>query len=283
MYTYFSQLSFVKILLVFLIAQILGSALAVGWLELFPIISKYPDLGFEILRAWPSIILILWFLYDMGQKWVSLLPDFQLIRKQIRISDIASISLFNILIGLFSIYTILYSVVYFLPLENLTKLWESNGIAEETTLVGVIAAAIVAICLAPIAEEFIFRWFLFTKLQTKFSPWISMIFSSLLFSATHFSVSFITTFLFALVLCIVFYKTRNIALTILLHIINNTFVSIVQIAGILFSHSSSKDLNPSEISFQFYTIALPCLLVSLLLGYYLIQKRKLLHLDSTFM
>jgi hypothetical protein len=34
-------------------------------MELIPAIANYPDVGFEILRASPNILLILWFLYDM--------------------------------------------------------------------------------------------------------------------------------------------------------------------------------------------------------------------------
>ena len=282
MYQYFNLSKVLIIVFVFILAQVLGSALAVVCIEVLPSLSKYPDAGFEILRGCPNLLIIIWFFYDFHKKGYSLTDEFKAMRVQIELKDFFSILLFNIFIGLFSVYAIIFAVVNFLPADQLDSMSKSNGITGETTLTGSIIGGVVAVFLAPLAEEFIFRGFLFTKFQIKFSVWISMIISSLLFGAIHFSISSITTFLFGLSLCIVFYKTKNLAIPILLHVLNNAIVSIISIYSKMFVSSSSKDISLHEISKQFYEIALPCLVVSLALAYFLIKKRHFLELDKPF-
>lgn len=282
MYQYFTLSKVVTIVIVFILAQVLGSALAVGLIEVMPSLSKYPDAGFEILRGGPNLLLIIWFLYDFHKKGYSLRDEFKAMRNKIELKDFFSILLFNILIGLFSVYAIIFAVVHFLPADQLDNMTKSNGLTGVTTLTGSVIGGIVAVFLAPLAEEFIFRGFLFTKFQTKLSVWVSMIISSILFGAIHFSISSITTFLFGLSLCIVFYKTKNLAIPILLHVLNNAIVSITSIYSKMFVSSSSEDISLHKISQQFYEIALPCLVVSLALAYFLIKKRHFLQLDKSF-
>ena len=282
MYSYFTQVNVIKVLIVFIIAQIAGSALAVGIMEFLPSAIHAPDFGFELLRAGPSILLILWFILDMRKNNVDIAQDFRMISQQIQWKDLLAILGFNVLIGLFSIYAIIYGVIHFLPADSLTNLSNANGISTQKTTLGVLFGAIGAIFFAPLAEEFIFRGFLFTKFQKKFSVWISIVLSSILFGAIHFSMSAITTFLFAVSLCIVFYKTKNLAIAIVLHILNNTLVSGLEVVNELFLKSGSQDLSITEISQQFYTVGLPCLLGSLLFAYYLIAKRDFLKLDKPF-
>lgn len=279
---YFTKSKVLTIVIVFILAQVLGSALAVGCIEVLPSLSKYPDAGFEILRGGPNLVLIIWFLYDFHKKGYSLVDEFKAMRNKIELKDFFSILLFNILIGLFSVYAIIFAVVNFMPADQLDSMSKSNGISGISTLTGSIIGGVVAVFLAPLAEEFIFRGFLFTKFQTKLSVWVSMIICSVLFGAIHFSISAITTFLFSLSLCIVFYKTKNLAIPILLHVLNNAFVSILSISSKMFISSSSEEISLNGISKQFYEIGLPCLAVSLVLAYFLIKKRQFLQLDKPF-
>lgn len=282
MYQYFTQSKVLTIVIVFLLAQVLGSVLAVGIIEVFPGLSKYPDAGFEILRGGPSLLLLIWFLYDFHKKGYSLADEFRAMRNHIALKDFFSILFFNILIGLFSVYAIIFAVVHFLPADQLDSMTQSNGLTGVSTLTGSIIGGIVAVFLAPLAEEFIFRGFLFTKLRVRLSIGVSMVISSILFAAIHFSISSITTFLFGLSLCIVFYKTRNLAIPILLHVFNNAIVSLIDIYSKMFVSSSSEDISLSVISKQFYEIGLPCLVVALALAYFLIAKRHFLKLDRPF-
>lgn len=280
---YFIQSKIITIVVVFVLAQLLGSALAVSIIEIFPNLSKFPDAGFEVLRGGPSLLLIIWFLFDFQKKGFSLIDEFKTIRTQIGLKDLFSILLFNILMGLFSVYTIIFVVINFLPADQLESMTKSNGLTGVTTLTGSIIGGVVAVFLAPLAEEFIFRGFLFAKFQTKLSIWASMIFSSVLFGAIHFSISSITTFIFGMCLCIIFYKTNNLAIPIVIHILNNAIVSTIDIYSKIFLPSSSDDISLTKISEQFYEIAIPCLIISIVLAYYLIKKRRLLKLDEKFM
>lgn len=283
MYNYFSNINFLLAVIVFVLAQVAGSALAVGFVELFPALAPYPDATFEVLRGAPNLLVILWFLYDMRRKRVDIGADFRIILRQISIGDIAAITVFNVLDGLFSIYGFIYAAVKFLPTDALSQMAGSNGLAGSTTLVGVLFGGFVAVMLAPPAEEFIFRGVLFTRFQKSLPLWVSMVLSSVLFGAIHFSISAVTTFLFALTLCIVVYKTRNIALAIVLHAINNGFVSLVQVLGELLSNSSKEALSLAQISAQFYAIGLPCLLGAVGLAVYLVIRRDFLRLDRPFL
>ncbi len=282
MQQYFTKSKIFLIIIVFVIAQILGSGLAVGIVELLPWLSKYPDASFEILRGGPSLLLILWFLYDFRKKGFSLINEFKGVRNHIGYKDFFAILLFNIFIGLFSVYAIIYLVVQFMPADQLSNMAHSNDLAGVTTLTGTVLGGIVAVFLAPLAEEFIFRGFLFTKFQAKFSVWVSMVLSSILFAAIHISLSSITTFLFGLSLCIVFYKTKNLAIPILLHVLNNAIVSTIAIYGALFPQPKTTDVSFDGISQDFYRIAVPCFVIAMLLGYYLVKKRNMLRLDKPF-
>lgn len=283
MYNYFTNINVLHAVLAFLAAQVAGTALAVGSAQLFPALAPYPDATFEVLRGAPNLLVILWFLYDMRKKRVDIGADFRNILRQITLGDMAAITAFNVLAGLFSIYGIIYAAVKFLPTDALSQMSGSNGLAGNTTLLGILFGAFVAVLLAPPAEEFIFRGVLFTRLQKILPLGVCMVLSSVLFAAIHFSISAVTTFLFALTLCVVVYKTKNIALAIVLHAINNGFVSLVQVAGELLSKPGKGDLSLAQISTQFYAIGLPCLLGAVGLAYYLIRKRGFLQLDRPFL
>ncbi|MEO7309838.1 MAG: CPBP family intramembrane glutamic endopeptidase [Chitinophagaceae bacterium] len=80
--------------------------------------------------------------------------------------------------------------------------------------------------LPAITEELIFRGTLQNLLSrwTKW-PWLSIIFTSLLFSAIHMSwYGFIARFALGVILGTIFYYTRNIWLNIMAHFINNALV-----------------------------------------------------------
>lgn len=284
MYQYFTQVRVMPVVIAFILAQIIGSAMAIGIIEVFPSLSAYPDLGFEILRTIPNILVILWFLYDMRKHRVDVRKDISTFRSQIAFQDLLALFVFNIAIGLFSVYAILYGAIALFPEQIMAGLSESNGLAKTTTLWGTLFGSISAVFCAPIAEEFIFRGFLFTKLRMRFSMGVAIVCSSLLFSAIHFSLSFVTTFLFAIILCIVFYKTKNIVIPIVLHMLNNSLVSIFSLWGAVWGGKEISDtLNISQISFQFYAIGLPCFFIAIVVAYFLIQKRKFLQLGTPFL
>jgi membrane protease YdiL (CAAX protease family) len=86
---------------------------------------------------------------------------------------------------------------------------------------------------APVFEELFFRKFLFGKLLEKNKVLVSVIISSLCFSAIHFETpsSLISTFIFGVIACLIYLRTKNIWYTIAMHFLNNLFSTLYSIYG----------------------------------------------------
>lgn len=77
---------------------------------------------------------------------------------------------------------------------------------------------------APILEELIFRGIILDGLLKRYSPLKSIIISSILFGIVHLNPwQFISAFIIGLFSGWVYYKTRNLTLSILIHFVNNLF------------------------------------------------------------
>jgi membrane protease YdiL (CAAX protease family) len=109
-----------------------------------------------------------------------------------------------------------------LGIENLHGWWQN-----------VLAFVSLAI-LPPIAEETLFRGFLFKGLRRKWPFWLSAIVTSLMFAVAHgqFNVG-VDVFALSLVLCYIVEKTDSIFIGITIHILKNTFAFIVLFTSLL--------------------------------------------------
>lgn len=74
--------------------------------------------------------------------------------------------------------------------------------------------------LAPVVEEFMFRGVLLKRLIGKTSTWGGIVLSSLFFGLLHLEV--VGAFLFGVVASLLYLRTRNLLVPILLHILNNS-------------------------------------------------------------
>ncbi len=81
------------------------------------------------------------------------------------------------------------------------------------------ATGFVLAIIAPIAEEFVFRGLILNRLIAAFGFWNGIGISSLIFGIFH--INFFGAFLFAVVASLLYLKTGNLLLPILLHIANN--------------------------------------------------------------
>jgi membrane protease YdiL (CAAX protease family) len=80
---------------------------------------------------------------------------------------------------------------------------------------------------SPIAEEFIFRGLLLNRLIKKTNRWGGILISSLLFAAMHMHAEkLIATFLFGIIASLIYLKTKNLFIPILLHILHNSLAFI---------------------------------------------------------
>lgn len=79
--------------------------------------------------------------------------------------------------------------------------------------------------LAPVAEEFMFRGLLLKRLAHKTSMWSGIIISSFLFGILHADI--IGAFLFGIVASLLYLRTGNLLIPILMHMLNNSLAVIV--------------------------------------------------------
>ena len=89
---------------------------------------------------------------------------------------------------------------------------------------GYIAFTIFAVAiLAPVVEEFMFRGVLLKRMIGKTSMWGGILIFSLLFGVLHLDI--IGAFLFGVVASLLYLRTNNLLVPILLHIINNSLAA----------------------------------------------------------
>jgi membrane protease YdiL (CAAX protease family) len=108
--------------------------------------------------------------------------------------------------------------------------------ADQSTF-GLIAAGVMIICVAPVAEEFFFRGFFYGALRTKFSAVVAAGIDGLLFGLIHFEggtdgLLIVPPLAFlGFAFCLVYERTRSLYTTIALHSINNAIAYAVQADG----------------------------------------------------
>ena len=97
----------------------------------------------------------------------------------------------------------------------------SSVITEESNL----HFFILAVVLAPLVEELVFRGLLFSRLTAKWGMIRAMVVSSLAFGLLHFNP--IGAFVFGVVACVLYVRTRTLIVPIVLHALNNFIVWIL--------------------------------------------------------
>lgn len=137
-------------------------------------------------------------------------------------------------------YFVVYVVVVTIAssLSSLIDLDQPQKIGFEEAY-GAVNLAVVYVSLAilpPIAEEVLFRGFLFTSLRRKYKFLTAAIFTSVLFGIAHLQfgsgapllwVAFIDTFILSIVLCYLRETTKSLWASIILHGLKNSIAYVV--------------------------------------------------------
>lgn len=90
-----------------------------------------------------------------------------------------------------------------------------------------IAMMIKSTVTGPIVEEFICRGLLLNRLIKKTNMWGGILISSLVFAALHLQTEkLIATFLFGIIASLIYLKTKNLFIPILIHILHNSLAFI---------------------------------------------------------
>lgn len=120
-----------------------------------------------------------------------------------------------------------YILAHLIP-GFLVELLTEGDMIDTTTfsnILGVVSACI----FAPVMEEVIFRGFFLNRMAYKWGIKPAIIVSSLIFGFGHIDV--VGAFLFGLIMCLLYIKTRSLWTPIIVHALNNTIVTIIQFSG----------------------------------------------------
>jgi membrane protease YdiL (CAAX protease family) len=129
--------------------------------------------------------------------------------------------------GAYFVLSAIYSALVAPPCD---KLPDDLGV-KDSTLLAVIAGVFV-IGIAPVAEEFFFRGFLFQSLRKSLSVWIAAPASGLIFGVLHFAPDkLVPLAILGTALAYVFHRTRSLWPCIMLHALNNTIAFTVLLSG----------------------------------------------------
>jgi len=126
--------------------------------------------------------------------------------------------------GAIAYYVVTFVYQQLLDLHATDKLPSAFGSVRTSTLAMLCAAGFVCV-VAPIAEEFFFRGFLFGVLRRWRGPWVAAVLTSILFGAVHAGSAPIEDLIplgfFGFVLCMVRWRTGSIYPGMALHSLNN--------------------------------------------------------------
>jgi membrane protease YdiL (CAAX protease family) len=260
-------------MIVFVLAQLIGTVLAIGLANQAPEWVARPGLGLEVLRGIPALLIILVVWLELAIRNIKVTPSLTQIFQRVAPVDVAAITLFNLAIGILSIVTILLSIHHYSP----DSLREALTPSQSSLVVLWIGAA-TSTTLAPVSEEIVFRGWLFNGLRRRLHLWPAIILSSLAFAAIHPSISSFTTFIFGVSAAIVYYKTQNLWASILIHALNNLLISAQSIIEHVLIRLGLVNANASMNSVA-YTLGLPSGLLAILLGVYLVRKKHFFNLQ----
>ena len=133
----------------------------------------------------------------------------------------------------FILYLILIAIgleLFDRPLFDFSKIYDYFSGAElkpfefsESSNLSILYRGISVLIIAPIFEELFFRKFLFGEVLKKHSLTISILVSSICFSIIHLPSyrNLLPTFIFGIIACLIYNRTKNIIYTIILHFLTN--------------------------------------------------------------
>ncbi|HYP47361.1 MAG TPA: CPBP family intramembrane glutamic endopeptidase [Thermoleophilaceae bacterium] len=130
-------------------------------------------------------------------------------------------------VGMVSFYV--FAIAYTAIVQPDAEQTVAEDLGAEDGTLGLIAAGVMVMCVAPIAEEFFFRGFFYGALRSRFRPIGAALIAGLLFGLIHFDFSGSDALLIlpplavlGVVFCLVYERTGSLYPPIALHALNNT-------------------------------------------------------------
>lgn len=121
-------------------------------------------------------------------------------------------------IGIWLVFNILYKAIgksddYAINIVN-----DIKGLRNH---LDTIIYVLMAVVIAPITEECVYRGMLYSPFRKKYGPIIASIFNALLFAGGHFGPSIGPFFITGMLFCLLYEKTESIVSCIIAHGVNN--------------------------------------------------------------
>ncbi len=129
---------------------------------------------------------------------------------------------------------------------------------------------VTAVIIAPVAEELVCRGLLLHRLTYKWNIKAAIIVSSVIFGAMH-GYNAVGSFVFALMMCILYLKTKSLKVSIAFHMLNNLLVCVLAMIGMLYL-PARKMITIAEIRSGWPGALALCIISASFLSYYLYKN-----------
>lgn len=163
------------------------------------------------------------------------------------------------------------------PLTNLFPVPDQFHELFETMFSKTIPAFITVVIVAPVLEELIFRGIILEGFLRNYSPIKAILWTNILFGLAHLNPwQFIGAFLVGIFISWVYYKTKNLALPVFIHFINN-------LLSYLFLYFTNKPVMEASLrdvftgSSGYYTMIIACII---LLGLFFMFSGRIFPIKS---
>jgi len=140
------------------------------------------------------------------------------------------------------------------PLTNLIPMPEEVEELFEQMFSKSVPAFFTAVILAPVLEELIFRGIVLEGFLKNYSPVKAILLANVLFGLAHLNPwQFVGAFLMGILISWVYYKTRNLVLPVLMHLLNNLLSFLfLYLSDVSFAEATLRDFFASPL--VYYTL-----------------------------
>ena len=203
--------------------------LIVGLSLNLPAIIERQKINFEdpiftnsLINSYLYLIILLWLLFYRAKTKFN---SKHLLGSIYSVKEHSSLLLMVIPLMLFAFSSaqIIYYLLFLVSPEIASSLIEQKLLlTSETTaypLLYNIIQVIAIVILAPVIEEILFRGIFLHRWGTKWSVRTAVITSSIIFGCLHFDILWAS--IFGLIMCLVYLKTKSLAVPIAMHFLNN--------------------------------------------------------------
>lgn len=235
MIKFFEKTQIWKMAILYITANILNYVIA---LQLNKTFNLENGVGNEIVNALLFAIIILWFSFAVIKDNIRIDSEFKNLKRDTNIKECAAVIVFNYSVSIAMVLVLLLAVTKLFPPELINKL--TSEAIQPTGFIGAVIGLITTSILAPVAEELLFRGVLFTQMKKRMGVGAAIFISSMLFGLTHMSLAMIRSAIFGACMCILFLKTKNILVPIVVHMVYNFLLTMLGSYKVLFGIEASS-------------------------------------------